>query len=250
MTGGRGEQAGTSAIVLSVVIIMISVLSVMLVYFAKIRRKSDETKLNETFFREYEITKDIVMNSPLPKREKNSIMEDVLEMLLTGQAGGRTAKEVMGDPGTFAGDILDACISKPRMLILAFIDGAAAFPLFTLFITIWLWLEDIPKGFFHQKIDISILVFYTIISFVMIPAIRRLMVRKKAWVYVIPLVSGFAFIGAVELLRTYFIEVDFVRMLVDGTVLMIPDMVVLTIFIVVLMGLLVARAGNRRLPKR
>lgn len=120
---GRSSMTSTSAIIISIGSIIASILSVVFIYRAKIRRGSDEKKLNESFFRDFELIKDSIMNSPLPKSYKKSIVEDVLELFLTAQANGKTAETAIGDAESFAKDIIRACMSKPRSIVIDFLDG-------------------------------------------------------------------------------------------------------------------------------
>lgn len=247
ITEGRGDLNSTSISAISVGIILTSALSVINVYLSKIKKKSDELKLNESFFREYEMIRDTVMNSELPKSEKNGIVEDVLEMLLTAQFNGRTIQATVGNTESFAKSILSACTGKPQSLILGFLDGSIGFLLFSLLISLMLWLEDFSKGFFNQNIDISTVVFCVIISFALIPAIRQFSLKKNAWAYLIPFVVGFTYIGTVKLLRSYFYEASGVKTFLDGTVVLIPNIAALTVITVVLMGLFIARFNARHL---
>ena len=191
---GRGAMTRTSTIVISFGLILVSILSVVFIYLVKVKRRSDEKKLNESFFREFELFKDSIMNSPIPKSNKKSITDDVLEMLLTAQSNGKTVQASIGDTESFAKDIISACISKPRSIVVGFLDGAIAFILFTLFITTLLWFEDFPVGFFNQRIDTIMVLFVAVVSFVIIPTIRQLAFKKGAWAYFIPLAAGVIFI--------------------------------------------------------
>lgn len=246
---GRGAMTSTSTIVISFGIILVSILSVVFIYLVKIKRRSDEKKLNESFFREFELIKDSIKNSPLPQSNKKSIIEDVLEMLLTAQANGKTVQASIGDTESFAKDIISTCISKPRSMIIGFIDGAIAFILFTLFISTLLWFEDLTKGFLNQSIDISMLLFIATISFALIPIIRQLTIRRSAWAYLLPLAIGLTFILIVELLRAFFYELNIIKIILDGVVVMIPNLAVLVVYLVVLMTLFTVRLSIRNLPK-
>lgn len=246
---GRGTSSSTSTTAIAASIIFISMMSVILIYFTKIKRRHDEIKLNESFFREFEIIKDIVTSSTLPRHYKKSILEDVLEILLTAQTAGRSVDSSIGDAESFAKDIIDACIGKPHTIINSLIDGAIAFILFMLLITSLLWIEDISQGFFNQSIDISMILFCAVISFALIPMIRLLIFRKSPWAYVIPLFSGLCFIGIIKLLRFYFYEANVIKILLDGTFIMIPNIVVFVFLFAVLILLFAARISIRRLPK-
>lgn len=245
----ENAMSGTSTIVMSLVIILIGTSSVVFIYLARAKRKADEKKLNESYFREFELIKDSIMNSPLSKCNKICITEDVLELLLTAQSNGKTVQTSIGDTGSFVKDIISACISKPRSVVISILDGAIAFILFILFITTLLWFEDFSMGYFNQRIDISMVLFVAIVSFILIPLIRQLASKKSAWTYFIPLAAGVVFIGIAELSRAYLLNSSLVRTLLDGTIMMIPNIAVLAAFLVALIVLFTMRVYIRRLPR-
>lgn len=240
--------SNTSTLLFTVGIFLISISSVFFIYFKKIVKKPDEKKLNKVFFRQFEMFKDIILSSSLPKNYKMNIIEDVLEMLLTAQFDGRDVDSTLGDPESFAKDIISACINKPKSVMNHAIDSAIAFILFTMLISSFLWLEDISKDFFAQRIDISMIIFYAIISFVLYPVIRLFIMKKSIWAYTIPLLSGIAFIAITKLLRVYFYETNLVKTLLDDTIGMIPNLGVLVFWLIALMLLYVLRINIRRLP--
>lgn len=245
----QGTATSPSSITISIGLILISLLSVVFIYFAKIRKRPDEKKLDENYFREFEIIKDAIMNSRLPKSYKKTITEDVLELMLTAQSNGKSVQAAIGDSASFAKDILNACISKPRSAVLGLIDGILAFILFTLAVCTLLWLEDFSVGFFNQKIDIIMLLFFAVISFAIIPVIRLFSLKKSAWAYLLPLAAGVAFIGMVELLRAFLYSSGVVQTLLDETVVMIPNPAILIAYLLAGLILFVLRLSVRKLPK-
>jgi hypothetical protein len=245
----RGAQTSILTIATSGGLILISILSVVFVCLVRIRKRPDEKMLDESYFREFEVIRDAIMNSPLASRYKKSTTEDVLELMLTAQSNGKSVRAAIGDAESFAKGILNAYISRPRSAILGLIDGMMTFLLFTLFISALLWFEDFPTGFFSQKIDIIMVLFYALISFVLIPALRQLTIGKRAWAYFIPIAVGFLFIGIIELLRAFFYNSNLVKSLLDGTIVMIPNIATLAAILVTIAGLFTLRMSIRRLPK-
>lgn len=246
---GGSASTSPSAIAVSIGIIFVSILSVAFIYLVKVKRRADEKKLDEHYFREYEVIKDSIMNSPLSKGAKKGITEDVLEMLLTAQANGKTVQASIGHTESFAKDIINACISRPRSLAVGLLDGAIAFLLFILFISTWLWFEDFSVGFFNQRIDAIMVLFVAVVSFVVIPITRQLSFQKSAWAYFIPLATGVVFIGMAELSRRFLVDSGIVKALLDGSILMIPNIASLVALLVALMILFMVRMMIRRLPK-
>lgn len=246
---GGSATTSPSAIAVSIGIIFVSILSVAFIYLVKVKRRADEKKLDESYFREYELIKDSIMNSPLSKGAKKGITEDVLEMLLTAQANGKTVQASIGHTESFAKDIINACISRPRSLVVGILDGAMAFLLFILFISTMLWFEDFSVGFFNQRIDAIMVLFVAVVSFVVIPITRQLSSQKSAWAYFIPLATGVVFIGMAELSRRFLVDSGIVKALLDGSILMIPNIASLVALLVALMILFTVRMMIRRLPK-
>lgn len=245
----QGTATSPSSILISVGLILISLLSVVFIYLAKIRRRPDEKKLDGNYFREFEIIKDAIMGSQLPNSYKKTITEDVLELMLTAQSNGKSVQAAIGDAASFAKGILNACISKSRSAVLGLIDGLLAFLLFTLSVCTLLWLEDFSVGFFNQTIDIVMLLFFAVISFAIIPVIRLLALKKRVWAYLLPLAAGFAFIGIVELLRAFLYSSNIVQTLLDEKVAMIPNLAILIVYLLAVLILFVLRLSVRKLPK-
>ena len=245
----QGTATSPSSILISGGLILISLLSVVFIYWAKIRKRPDEKKLDENYFREFEIIKDAIMSSQLPSSYKKTITEDVLELMLTAQSNGKSVQASIGDATSFAEGILNACISKPRSAVLGLIDGILAFLLFTLSVCTLLWLEDFSVGLFNQRIDVIMLLFFAVISFAIIPVIRLLALKKRAWAYLLPLAAGAAFIGMVELLRAFLYSSNIVQTLLDETVVMIPNPAVLIAYLLAVLILFVLRLSVRKLSK-
>lgn len=96
----------TAAIVLCCCAIAVSLLTIALVYWTKVRKEGLEKPLNDLYYNKYEAIKDAVFNSQLPIGVKKEIKNDVLDLLLTAQAAGKTAQEAVGDPMDFSKNII------------------------------------------------------------------------------------------------------------------------------------------------
>ncbi len=77
-------------VVLFVTIIVISILSVFVVYFSKIQKKKYEKLLNLEYYEQFEIIKDAVVDSQLSAVTKKDIIEDILELLQSAQEAGKS----------------------------------------------------------------------------------------------------------------------------------------------------------------
>jgi DNA-binding ferritin-like protein (Dps family) len=242
----RDTPAGLSTILISCGLILVSILSVVFIYFVKIKKRPDERKLDESYYREYEIVKDAIMNSSLPTNTKKGIVEDVLELMATAQFQGKSVQDAIGDATSFAKGILDACTKKSRSAVMVLMNGIMAFLLFTLFTSGLLWLEDLSAGFFNQRIDIFMLLFFAILSFALIPFIRQMAMRRRAWAHLLPLAAGLAFVGTAELLRAFLYDSHIVKTLLDGSINMIPNLAVLIAILLAILILILVKVVFRR----
>ena len=65
---------------------------------------------------------------------------------------------------------------------------------------------------------LSMLVFFGLVSFLLIPVLRRLISKGNPWMYLLPLAGGVLFVLAAELLRALWYDVGAVRFFLDGQV--------------------------------
>jgi hypothetical protein len=95
---GRAKGSNTESVLMTAGIILICLLSIVAVYFAKVRKGKNEKLLNSDYLREYEIIRDAVANSQLSPGSKREIYDDVLDMLLSAQRDGKAVSDVVGHP--------------------------------------------------------------------------------------------------------------------------------------------------------
>lgn len=241
-------SGGLTMIIIAAGVIVVSLFSVVFIYRIKIRRKTVEKQLNESYYQEFEVIKDAVNNAPLSAGDQKSLLEDVLDLLLAAQTQGKTVQESIGDGQAFAQNILKECISKPRTIAAVICSGLLAFPLFILLTQALLWLENLAQGYFDQRTDLIMVLFFAVISLVLIPTVRLLSIRRSAWPYIIPLASGVVFVGLVELLRALFGSSDHVIVFLDQTVNMVPDLIALIVYLAAILILFTLRIMIRPRP--
>ena len=151
-----GQSSGEKIpVVLLATIILISVLSVFVVYFSKIQKKKFEKLLNQEYYEQYEIIKDAVTNSQLSVATKKDITEDVLELLLSAQESGKSVDSVVGNSQIFSNEIISSFAKPFRLAMLSLFDGLIAFILMILGASFVLWLEQTQQSFFATRLDIS-----------------------------------------------------------------------------------------------
>lgn len=240
------DSINIRSLILITIIILLSIISIPVVYFSKVRKSKFEAMLNNEYFQKYEIIKDAVMNSQLSNISKNEIMEDMLDMLITAQKSGKSADDTVGNPGSFARNILLAYYKPGRLPVLSLIDGAIYFIAFILGASIFLWFEQSSFGLFEIGIDISMLIFFFLICFIIIPVTKKYISTKNYWVFILPVASGIVFILIAELVRRFFYNNEIIRLLLDGTVRMIPNIFLLILYIILIPALLLLKSYIRK----
>jgi len=242
-----GQSSGEKMpVVLFVTIIVISILSVFVVYFSKIQKKKYEKLLNQEYYEQYEIIKDAVANSQLSAAVKKDISEDVLELLLSAQESGKSIDSVIGDPQVFANEIISSFANPILLAMLSIFDGLIAFILMILGASFVLWLEQTQQSFFAIRLDISMVILFLLVTFLLIPVTKAQTGTRNPWMYMIPVAGGVLFVLVAELLRAFFYDVNTVRQILDGSVQMVPKVVILMIYMLTVPLFLMLKQISRK----
>lgn len=231
-------------------IILLSLFSVVFVFIRRVRKSTFEKKLKPDFFNAYQCVKDALVSSELPTMYQREALSDVLELLLSAQASGKTADTVIPNPKDFSRRILFAYSSKSRAGLIGLIDGCIAFLSFVLGSQTLLWLEQTGRNYFLVKTDTSMVLFFIIIAICVLPFLRRLAAKQSIWAYILPLITGILLIGLMEISRKFLYAIPFVKAILDGTVLMIPNAVVFGIYLLAIPLLLLLKSAIRRWAMR
>jgi len=242
-----GQSSGEKIpVVLIVTIIVISILSVFVVYFLKIQKKKFEKLLNLEYYEQYEIIKDAVANSQLSVVTKKEIIEDILELLLSAQESGKSVGSVVGDPQVFTNEIINSFAKPIRLVMLSLFDGLIAFILMILGASFVLWLEQTQQSFFATRLDISMVILFLLVTFLLIPVTKAQTGKGNPWMYMIPVAGGVLFILLAEFLRAFFYDVNAVRQILDGSVRMVPNVVILMIYLLSVPSFLILKQISRK----
>jgi DNA-binding ferritin-like protein (Dps family) len=227
----NGQSNGEKIpMVVFAVIILISVLSVFVVYFSKIQKRKYEKLLNQEYYEQYEIIKDAVANSQLSASTKKDIIEDILEILLSAQESGKNVREVIENTDMFANEIIQSFAMPFRLAMLNLYDSLIAFILMVVGASLLLWLEQTQQNFFTTELDISMTVFFLLVAFVLLPVTKIGAGKRNPWIFIVPVAGGVLFVLMVELLRAFFYEVQAVQHFLDGTLRMVPNSMILLIY--------------------
>lgn len=242
-----GQSSGEKIpVVLFVTIIVISILSVFVVYFSKIQKKKYEKLLNQEYYEQYEIIKDAVANSQLSVVTKKDIIEDILELLLSAQESGKSVASVVGDPQIFTNEIISSFAKPIRLAMLSLFDGLIAFILMILGASFVLWLEQTQQSFFATRLDISMVILFLLVTFLLVPVTKAQTGTRNPWMYIIPVAGGLLFILLAEFLRAFFYDVNAVRQILDGSVRMVPNVAILMIYLLSVPSFLILKQISRR----
>ncbi|PKP34686.1 MAG: hypothetical protein CVT98_10645 [Bacteroidetes bacterium HGW-Bacteroidetes-15] len=233
-------------VVLFVTIIVISILSVFVVYFSKIQKKKFEKLLNQEYYEQYEIIKDAVANSQLSAAAKKDISEDVLELLLSAQESGKAIRSVVENSETFARNIIQTFARPSWLAILSLYDSFIAFILMVVGLTLVLWLEQTQQSFFITQMDVSILALFVLTAFILIPVTKAGAGSRNPWIFLVPVAGGGLFVLVTQLLRGFFYDVPTVQKFLDGSVRMVPNSLILAIYLLAIPLFLMLKQISRK----
>jgi len=233
-------------VIIYALIILTSIFSVFLVYFTKVRKQNYEKLLNKEYIETYQIIKDSISNSQLSKAVKREIVEDILDLLLSAQKSGKLVWNVIENPEDFTREIFKSYAKPSSLAMLSFFDSMIAFVLIVLGASTLTWFENTQQNFFATELDISMLTFFVLVAYGLLPLTTRLTSSKNPWMYFVPLIAGIAFILIMELVRIFFNDVKVVEQFLNGTIRMLPNAEILIIYIISLSVLLLLKKLVRK----
>lgn len=234
-TGSLSSQ--TAAV--SIILLIAGAVSVPVIYFAKIRKSKTEKLLDNAFFEGYETIKEIVLASRLPKNTISEILDDVLDLMVTARHNHKTLSETIADPRGFALEIIEQYGGKKKYGLMSFVDSLVYMAGFILGASAYMWLKE-PKGVFHAPVDVSMLLFFGVVSFWLVPYIKLNMAERPKIIF-LPIAIGIAFIASAEVMRRFFYEYPAVRWLLDGQVNIISGEWILAIFLIAIPALILLK---------
>jgi hypothetical protein len=230
----ENNSINTDSLIIIGAIILLSIISVFVVYFLKVRKSKFEKILNNEYFQKYEIIKDGINNSQLSSINKKEVKEDMLDLLISAQKSGKSAEDTVGSPEIFTMEILLSYSKPGRLAVLSIIDGIVYFIFFVLGASIFLWFEQTDISFFNTGIDINMITFFFIISFFLIPITKKLTSTHNYWTFILPVAFGIVFILFAEIIRRFFFSNEIIRQFLDGTVRMVPNVIILILYIILI----------------
>ncbi len=236
----------TSSFLFALGMVVVCLFSIALVYLRLIRKSKYEKQLNPDYYEVYQAVKDGLTNSELSRMDQREALSDILEMLNHAQAAGKAIHTVIPDGFVFVQRVIQAYTRRGRRGLFLLLDGCSVFTLFVLLVYTLLWLENPASGYFTQKIDVSLLFFLFTIAFLVLPLTKGLAARHSTWAYILPLGSGIALVGVLEILRHFFYSAPFVRWLLDHAIAMIPNAAILGCYLLFVLLLVFLKIAIRR----
>jgi len=212
-------------------IILLSIFSVGIVFFTRVRRSGYEKKISKEYFAVYQSIKNTLSVSELSRIDRKEALADIQELILSAQHSRKPVQSAFPDVDLFTRQLVLAYGGKNRKVLLSFISGCMMFVFFVVITQTLLWLENPAQTFFSQRVDFSMLVFFFVIAFFVYPLIRLLIGKQNLWAYILPIIIGLSLVGLLELLRHFFYGIPLVKTLLDGTACMIPNVAVLGILL-------------------
>ena len=231
VSGNRGAE-GAASMSATIAIGIVAVLSVLFIYMGKVRKSKAESMLSKEFFLGYEQVKDAIYSSELPKARIKEICDEVLDMLLSAQKAGRKPEDVIGEPRVFIARVMESSTKPGRMLLSGLINGVGTFILFTLGITLVLWMEEPDAGYFGTAIDMSMVALAALISFVVMP-LTKVLIRRSMLAFGIPVAFGVLYVLGMEALRASGGSATVAFL--DTSVVMVPSFTALGGYLLVLL---------------
>jgi hypothetical protein len=240
------SRSNTNYLSYGLPIILVSLLAVLAVYFSRIRKSGFETMLNAAYYQKYESIRDVVMNSQLSGNSKKEIKEDIFDLLISAQKADKNIDDVVKNPAEFAENIIKAYMRPPRRFILTFLN-AIVFILISILLTHFvLWLENVRENFFTTSIDINVIVVIFFLAFVAIPASNAFKPKQSIGSYAIPLLIIVVFILLLGIFVKSFTANEFVEQLYNGSINMIPNIIVFTGYLAAIPMCILLKAHFRR----
>ncbi len=243
----KDRMTGSNSYALAVIVIL-CIGSVLIVYGLRQRKGDFEKKLDPEFFKEYETIRDAVVNSQLSNATQKEIKDDILDLFLSAQGKGKKAGDVVADSAVMAKDIIDAYMMPRRQWLIRLMDSALSFSSLVVGVQLLLWLEEPALSIFAVEMDITMVVFLAMVAFWIIPVTKKSVASNTFLGYLLPVVSGMAYVLSVTIMRRYLSGFGWIKQFLNGTIHMIPTMSVLLIIGAAMITLLYTKRMIRRNP--
>lgn len=188
------ENSSKTAMLAIIIICGLAIASLVIVIVSRLKRNEYTKTFSKEYYEAFEAVQDGLKNSNLTKFEAKEVISDVTSMLYHAQKEGRDINDVVGlDTLEFVKKI-EASFGKRNSVIYAVLNGIMylAFVLVLMQFAVFTMRDDsIP--FFETQISVSIVPYMILLSFVVIPIMRKYIAKQKIGM-------SFAVVGALVVL--------------------------------------------------
>lgn len=228
--------------VIALTIILLGIIAFLFVFFIKIIRGKNVSKLNEEYDLAFEEIREYIGVSALSFTEKRELVDEILSLFLEAQDKGKSVDEIIGkDHRMFIDDMIRAYGVK-NYFIYDLLTGLQYFIFYLVAVSLLLFVEG-SEDYFNVNIDYTLILFFIISAFIVIPMINRnkrksisngnrnnLSFLPVSIAITVGLLGGFMVL--MRVLRKYFINISIVEVLLNDGIVIIRSPLTLIMMII------------------
>ena len=215
-----------------IIIIILAVLSVLAMLFTRLKLRKSTSALSPEYFEMYEEIADKLNGTAMSVMEKKETLNDILDLFLLAQKDGRSAEDVAGkNIDEFVNQIQDSFGYRSKLLHNIFV-GIQYSVLYLFLLQGFEYLNYSGAGFFNQEISISTSMLLLPIAFIGAPLMTSLIRKNRlAFAMLIPIAIFILYIGLMESIDAFFMDIPWVYTFAEGHVNAIPNVWMLIFWI-------------------
>ncbi|MBN2878263.1 MAG: DUF1048 domain-containing protein [Clostridia bacterium] len=227
----KSQSSGLDNIIL-IIIIILAVLAVLFMLLTRLKLRKRTSALSPEYFEMYEEISDKLNGTSMSMMEKKETLSDILDLFLLAQKDGRSAEDVTGkNIDDFVTQIQDSFGYRSRFLHNIFV-GVQYSVLYLFLMQGFEYFSQSDAGFFNQEISISTSMLLLPIAFVGAPMMTGLIRKNKpALAMLIPIAIFILYIGLMETINAFFLDIPWVYTFAEGKVNAIPNVWMLVLWI-------------------
>ena len=218
VSAGRNNAQPKGSAPVFLAIVLIAVISTAVVIYIRMRRKGYTKELSKEYFEAYEAVQDSVANSNLTISERKEVISDVAGMLYFAQKEGRALQDVVGEDTEEFVEKVKHSFGYRNGALFYFINGLMyLIMMLGLVQAVNFFAHEQAKTFFDAKMGISMFFYLAVLSFLVVPLVRRSMTKKKfGWTFVIPFIFVAIYIVLTETLHRIDIDAAWIDAYLNG----------------------------------
>lgn len=224
--------------------------------YKALKRDENIEKLNNEYEMTFTQIKEYIGLSRLTFIEKKELINEILSMFLEAQSKGKSVNEVIGNNHQAFIDNMIKAHGVQNSLFYDLLTGAQFFIFYIIAIHIFIFAERDSINFFMVEIDNSLILFFFINAFILLPLVYRIKRNKKInqegkyfnnSAYLILATVGIvgSFIILMKIARLYFSHLNWVSVLINEGTIIISDPYVLIILLYLLFVIYILKRKSR-----